>query len=166
MINNEKYILIGKVIKPHGYSGSIKISLNTNYKIKKTNFFFINIDNELIPYFIEKLSITNKYCITKLEDVDTEEHAIDLKGKEIYIFKNLIKEKLSNHIIGFNVYDNEIGEIGTVIFINESSKQTLIEVKYQNKNIFIPYNPKFIKKINIEKQTILVRIDRDLLEIN
>ena len=166
MINNDEYILIGKIVKPHGHNGAVKIFINKSFIIKKTDFFFINIENELIPYFIERLSKANKYFISKLEDVDSSEHAIDLKGKDVYIFKNLIEEEISKNIIGFNVYDTVLGEIGTVIFLNDSSKQTLIEVKYQNKNIFIPYNPEFIKNINIEEQKILVKIDKDLLEIN
>ena len=166
MINNDEYILIGKIIKPHGNCGLVKIFINKSFHIKNPDFFFINIDNELVPYFIERLSATNKYFITKLEDINSAEDALDLKGKDVYVLKKLIEEQISKNIIGFNVFDTIIGKIGTVIFINDSSKQTLIEVKYQNKNIFIPYNPKFIKNINIEEQIILVKIDKDLLEIN
>ena len=50
-------------------------------------------------------------------------------------------------MVGFNVLDKNLGNIGKVEFVNDSKLQSLILVKNKEKEFYIPFHEKFIKKL-------------------
>ena len=70
--------LFGTVFKMHSYKGSVNIynENGINLDISKINYFLIDFDNELVPYFIEKVHETKlNIILVKFENLNSEEAA-------------------------------------------------------------------------------------------
>ncbi len=163
----------GTIYKLHGYKGDVNIYNDNDISLnfKDIEFFFIKDNNELVPYFFENIRNKKKnVLLVKFEDVDSEEDALKIFKKEVYLPKSLIQEKevlnQKKIIVGFDVIDKRLGNIGRVEFVNESTTQSLIIVKGKEKEFFIPFHEEFVLKIILDKKIIQVDIPKDLININ
>ena len=165
--------LLGTIFKLHGYKGDINIYNDNDIPLVYTDidFFYIEENNELIPYFTESVRPKKKQVLlVKLEDIDSEEQALKILKRKVYLpnkflpeLENINPDKL---IVGFDVIDNTLGKIGKVDFVNNKTAQKLIIVKDGSKELFIPFHEQFIKEIDTENQKIIVEIPEELMNIN
>jgi 16S rRNA processing protein RimM len=85
MSKNECY-LVGYISKTHGVVGEVSISLDSdspnNYK--KMESIFVEINKQLIPFFVKKVSIKGNNAFVLFEDTDTVEDAKELVGHPVY----------------------------------------------------------------------------------
>ena len=166
--------LLGKIFKLHGYKGEVNIYNNDNIHLNFSDIEFLYIqedNNELIPYFIEKIRKKKKHVLlVKLEDVNSENEAFKILKREVYIPNKFLSEALKINtdklILGFDVVDNILGKIGVVNFINDKISQKLIIVKNKEKEFFIPYHENFVLNIDLTKKILEVSIPQELIDIN
>jgi len=161
-------IKIGKVLKTHGYKGHLKIFIDEFYMsdFEEMNAIFIN----QLPYFIISKDInSDSQAIILVEDIDSKEKAHPLQGKEIFAKDDDLTEILDgeeyDELIGFEIYDKTIGNIGKIEAIIEMPFQFLAKVLVDKKEILIPLNEDFILNIDEKKKTIEMRLPDGLLEI-
>jgi len=165
--------LFGTIFKLHGYKGDVNIYNNNEIPIvlNDIKFFYIQENNELIPYFPVSVRLKKKnVLLVKFEDVDSEREALKILKKKVYLPNYFLTEgELLNQnkiIIGFNVLDKSLGNIGKVEFINDSTKQNLIIVKNSEKEFFIPFHDQFIVNIDVANKILEVNIPQELIDIN
>lgn len=165
--------LIGKTLKPHGYKGHIKIisKHQLDFNISKINFFFIELEKILVPFFIESIKeINSESLLVKFEKLDSKEQLNRILKKDIYIPSEWInKEKVENnegHITNYRVFDIEKGELGKVDYVDTQTKQKLIYVTAEKNNFCFPMHEKFLLGINTEKKIITVKIPEELINLN
>tara|TARA_B100000683_G_scaffold110545_1_gene108978 strand:- start:7024 stop:7542 length:519 start_codon:yes stop_codon:yes gene_type:complete len=163
----------GTIFKLHGYKGDVNIYNDNNISLNFTDieFFYIKDNNELIPYFSENVRNKKKnILLVKFEDVDSEEDALKILKKEVFLPKSLKQDKevldQKKNILGFDVIDKRLGNIGQVKLVNESTAQSLIIVKNGEKEFFIPFHDQFVLKIFLDKKIIQVDIPKELININ
>ena len=80
--------LFGTIFKLHGYKGDINIYNDNNITLVYTDidFFYIEENNELIPYFTESIRPKmKKILLVKFEDVDSEEQAVKILKRKVYL---------------------------------------------------------------------------------
>lgn len=157
---------IGYVIKRHGLKGDVKILIESALP-KKMESIFVQIDNRLIPFFIEHISVLNDVAIVKLEEVDTPEQADRLTKCGVYL-SNSSKPK-SNHfetneLIGFSVYA-DAENLGTVTAINNHALNPLLVVTLNEKETLIPISDYFIKKIDLGDKLVKVELPEGFMDI-
>ena len=90
--------LLGTIFKLHGYKGDVNIYNDNDIPLIFTNidFFFVEINNELIPYFADSVRPKKKkILLVKFEDVDSEEQALKILKRKVYL-PNKFFEKLIN----------------------------------------------------------------------
>jgi len=172
-MKHDGYTSIGTILNPHGFKGKISIFLN----LKKTKDFkfpesiFVEIQQILIPFFVEEYTANNKRFIIKLKELNSDQEVLQHKKKEIYIandiYNKLIDDEKSRFsLIGFEVHDKVFGLIGSVKNILEFPGQEIFEIKgLQNEEILIPFSKSFIKKINKSKKTIDITPPEGLLDL-
>tara|TARA_B100000902_G_C26887114_1_gene705511 strand:- start:115 stop:636 length:522 start_codon:yes stop_codon:yes gene_type:complete len=166
--------LIGRVFKLHGYKGDVNIYNNNdiNFNFKSIRYLFLEENKTLIPFSITKIKSTKSNVIlTKFEDINTEEDALKILKKEVYIPITFLpkseKNKLSDKkILGFKVEDYNLGEIGKVISINTQTPQKLIFVNNNGKEFCFPMHKEFVLEIDHYRQIIKVNIPEDLINLN
>lgn len=162
---------IGYIAKTHGLKGEVTIQLTPECPdLEEITTLFIEKNQNLIPYFLEAVSMKGDKAFIKLEDVNTIEQAGDLKGCSLYLPK-AEREKLgrgefyNDEVIHFEVIDSEAGTIGLVTEVFESGPNRFLMIDHHGKEVMIPLNGPFIKSVNKSKKKISVELPEGFLEI-
>jgi 16S rRNA processing protein RimM len=163
---------IGVIAKPHGLKGEVTILLeDTQVDWDATKSVFVLTGaSQLVPYFIENISVRGTKAFLKFEDVDSPELAASISKREIYLPKSERPksgkgEFYDDEISGFTVTDELNGELGTVEGVEMSGMNRLIVVKNGDKEILIPVNSPFILSINKTRKKISVNLPEGFLDI-
>ena len=166
--------LYGTIFKLHGYKGNVKI-FNENYTsidFSTVEYFLIEQENVLVPYFTKKVSsVQPNIILVTFEEIDSEEKAKKINKKKIYLPKKHLQKhnfnsNLQEKLIGYTVIDIHIGILGKVIYINTQTPQKLIYVKKDLIEFCFPMHKEFIKETNSAKRTLTVKIPEELLNLN
>src|SRR5205814_2001465 len=131
--------------------------------LRSVKSLFVEEGGQLVPFFVESVSVRGTKAFLKLEDVNTPERADSLKGSSLYLPRTE-RPKLnrgdfySDEVIGFAVTDAEAGELGTVTDVLENGPMRYLTLLHNGKEVMIPVNGPFIKTINKTKKKIQVAL--------
>ncbi|QCI26833.1 16S rRNA processing protein RimM [Buchnera aphidicola (Thelaxes californica)] len=165
---NNHFTIAGKITVPYGILGWMHfLSFTEN---KKNIFFyqpwFIKTKHQYVDISIESWKKHNKKFIIKIKNINDRNQAFFFQKKEIYVQNNCFPlltndEYYYKDIIKCNVYDEFSIYIGEVInIVNNKFYDLLIIKNKQSKQIYIPFiYKKIIKKVNIDKKEIIIKIN-------
>jgi 16S rRNA processing protein RimM len=163
---------LGYITKLHGLQGEVTAFFDVDVPEEYENLesVFVDINNKLVPFFIETLDITPKKNILKFEDVDNLEAAEELIGRELYLPLSALpplsgKAFYYHEIIGFTVIDAEFGEIGPVKEVYTQTNQDLVACTHKGKEVLFPVTDDLIETIDREKQQLHVRLPDGLIQL-
>ncbi len=170
----DNIVSIGRTKKPHGLKGELKFFVEEHFvdDLMEAEILIIDVKGKKTPFFIEDVRVGNN-IIVKLEEVDTPETATTLSAKEVFLREKDLKYAAQNKedaqlpyadCIGFIIFDDTT-EVGIVTNLIEYPQQYMAAVNYRNREILIPLNPAFIKKIDIKNKKILMELPEGLLEL-
>lgn len=174
MIKIEDYSQIGYITKTHGVKGNLYCETNVDLsQLEELEFIFLKIDNYLVPHFVESVTISSHTSILiKLEDVDIVEQAAKLKGKELFLPKEIVKSLIDTDsdyrlIIGFDLFDHKSENlIGKVTDVENYSNNIVMKVEDNIGNeILIPLSEDIITGLDEDDQTITIDVPEGLLEL-
>jgi 16S rRNA processing protein RimM len=171
-MNVNQYYKAGFIMRPHGLKGEVTISLDADSPADWTTLklVVVEINNRLLPYFIQAASVSGKKAFLKLEDVDTPEAASALKGCSLYLPKDT-RPKLekgdfyNDEVIGFQVEDETMGILGKVEDVEQAGPNRFLIISYNKKEIMIPTQEPLLKSINKSKKKISVNLPEGFLDI-
>lgn len=166
------YLHIGKIAASFGTNGEVIV---THALGKKSNFkdvevlFVEETKGSKLPYFIEKAKAkTTDESYLKLEGINSKEATKKLLGKPIWLTeedaRKLSAKQSSIGLIGYHVFDEE-NEIGAVIEVIEQPHQTLLNVEYKCKEVYIPMHEDNIIQVQHAKKKIVLEIPDGLLDL-
>ncbi len=168
-MNRNDYFKIGYISKTHGLRGEVTAIFEEEIERDAISVLFTDLRGSLVPYSIEKISGTDEKAFIKLEGIQTVEQARELKGCSIYTIKT-VRQKLSrgdfydDEVAGYSVNDNHLGLLGKVKEIQRLGINRLLLISGIAKEILIPVNAPFIKKINKAKKLIEVELPEGFLD--
>jgi 16S rRNA processing protein RimM len=170
-MDKSKTYKIGYVARSHGLKGEVTIMLGPECPdLGSVKSLFVETGGELVPFFVQSVSVRGTKAFLKLEEVNTPERAEALKGSSLYLPKTE-RPKLdrgdfySDEVIGFEVSDAESGELGTVSDVLENGPIRYLSLQHNGKEVMIPVNGPFIKSINKTKKKIQVALPEGFLDI-
>lgn len=170
-MNLDSCFKLGQIVKAHGLKGEIVAEFDVDHpeQFKKLESVFLEINQKLIPFFIEGISILKSKAILKFEDIEKIEDTKPLLKKILYLPLDLLPESDDDdnydQIIGFKVKDNNLGELGIVKDILERAGQDLIVMDYQEKEVLIPIDDSIILEIDETNKMLLVDLPDGLLDL-
>jgi 16S rRNA processing protein RimM len=172
-MKKEECFYLGKVVSKFSFKGEVLVKLDTDEpeSYTKMESVFVNYNNNLVPFFIEKCSLHKSDLLRiKFEDVDSDEGADDLMKAELYLPLTLLPKLEGtqfyyHEIIGFTIIDAVFGEVGIIKAINDTTAQALFEIDRNGIEILIPMNDEFIDKIDRESKTITVHTPEGLIDL-
>ena len=172
-MTKEDCFYLGKIVKKYSFKGELLAKLDTDQPdiYENLDAVFIEVNNTLIPFFIEKSQLHKSDLLRlKFEDVTNEADADALMKCNLYLpldaLPKLEGTKFYFHeIIGYQLNDENFGPVGTVKGVNDSTAQALFEVDRDGIEILIPMNDDFIKTLNRETKTITVNTPPGLIEL-
>ncbi|MBT3418229.1 MAG: 16S rRNA processing protein RimM [Flavobacteriales bacterium] len=172
-MKKQECFLFGTIFKLHGYKGDVNIYNDNDIPLvfSEIDFFYVEENNELIPYFADSVRPKKKkILLVKFEDVDSEEVALRILKRQVYLpnkflpkIEDIIPDKI---MVGFDVMDKTLGKVGIVDFVNDKTAQKLIIVKEGEKEFFIPFHDNFVLNIDLEKKILNVDVPEELMNIN
>jgi len=175
LLDHRNFIAIGKIVKPIGIKGNLKVIYLTDFperfnKLKKIFLFdekkgefHSNDFRDGYDFEISEYKLFDNYVNIKFSGFDEIN-----KSKELVNMILMVDEKervrLSEgyyiyELIGLDVYDkNEF--IGKIDKISNYGSGDLFSIMNNGKEILIPYKSEFVRNIDTAKK----RIDVDLIE--
>ena len=166
------YFYLGKVIRPHGVKGGVKIWLDVDDPgaYKSLDMVFIELKRNLVPYFVESIHLEDNKANLKLQDFQTVEDARKISGCFIYLPLDLLPKLKGNkfyyhEVIGFSVIDEKHGMVGSIGSILDLPNNVLMNIKSGNKEILVPVNDQIIRKVDRKTKSIFIRAPEGLLDI-
>nr|WP_297161791.1 ribosome maturation factor RimM [uncultured Dysgonomonas sp.] len=173
MIREDEVLKIGKFIKPHGIKGEITFAFDNDiFDRVDCPYLICSIDNIFVPFFIKSYRFKgNDTALVLLEDVESEIQAKRFNGLSVYFprkyFDNNDEVELTlSYFIDFIVIDKQLGEIGIIKDIDESTINTLflLKKKGSDDDIIIPASDDFITDIDSENKILYVELPVGLLD--
>ena len=172
-MKKEDCFYLGKIVKKYSFKGEVLAKLDTDEPSLYENMesVFIDIGNNLVPFFIEASSLHKSDLLRlKFEDVTTEKDADALLKCDLYLPLNMLPELTGNRfyfheIIGFEIEDLQLGNIGIIKGVNDTTAQSLFEVEKDGKEILIPMNDEFIKEVDRQHKKIIVQTPEGLIDL-
>jgi 16S rRNA processing protein RimM len=173
-LSNEKenYFCLGKVLKTFGYRGEIIVLIESDEpeRYNDLDMLFIDMDQSLVPWFIEKLDLQGDRAQVKIEDIDEPENARKLLGRDVYLPISQLRSLDEAHfyfheVIGFSVVDQLKGHIGRVAEILDRPEQEIIRIINENKDILIPLTDEMITGVDRENQTLYISAPPGLIDL-
>ena len=154
-------IYIGELVNTHGLKGEVRIISDFKYKkdiFKVNNCIYIN-DNK---YIIKSYRIHKIYDMVTLENINSIEDALNLKGSRVYINREdyNFNGYLDEDLIGLSVYDKDIYK-GKVIDILKTKSNDLLVIDGINRHM-VPNIDIFVKNVDLNNKRIEINYIKGL----
>ena len=172
-MKKEDCFYLGKIVKKYSFKGELLVNLDTDQPQIYTNIksLFLDINNRLIPYFIKESQLHKSNLLRiKLEDINTESEAKELIRKKVYLPLNLLPKLVGNafyyhEVLGFEIWDKDLGKVGILKGVNDHSSQALFEIERNGIEVLIPVHDEFIITIDRNKKIITVKTPPGLIDL-
>jgi 16S rRNA processing protein RimM len=144
--SNSNAVIIGKILKPRGLLGEVKVQILTN---KHEAFSFVEK--------VERVKFGGGFAFIKFKDVNSIADAEKLRGHEIKIPRELLplgaNEIIADDLVGFNVLGQDGRKLGTVRSVETVGKSEVIDCG----KFSFPYENAFVIETNMKTKQIIVR---------
>lgn len=171
----QDYVHIGKVTKPHGIKGEVKIY---PFSEDAANFTFFShlilVDSQSLDqqkYRINKNRTQGKIAVVHLDQVDTRNGAEDLVGRQVWVREDELPELDEDEfywhkMVGMRVVLENRRELGTIRALLAAGGHDILIIRGRGREYMIPARREFLLEIDEDGQTIVVDPPLGLLEIN
>ncbi len=172
MITREELIKIGKFNKPHGVKGELSFTFTDDvFDRVECPYLVCEIEGIFVPFFIEEYRFKSETtALMKLEDIDDEVAARPFTLLDVYFPKSYYDEEEegeapTDYFIGFTIVDTELGELGEIVAIDDSTENVLFEVERDGAILLIPAVDDLVCGIDEEKRILHMNVPEGLLDL-
>jgi 16S rRNA processing protein RimM len=173
-VSPEDVLLIGKVIRPHGLKGLLKIdsyaeSIETFLTAGKV--FLKGPSEETAEYAVASITPSSKSFLLKLDGLDTLEQAKTYRGWGLYILKRGLRRRGDDEyfwyeLIGLPVYLDTGERVGVIVHILAAAGHDIFVVQQGDKEVLIPAVHDIIKEVDLENKKVVITEIEGLLDLN
>lgn len=170
MVN--RYVPVGKILRPHGTKGDIKVwpyFHNKDFYLNLKEVRIIKGENQEVDFQILKAAAHHEIIVFHLSGVDSIPDGLELRGTEVLVASDRL-EKLPSHdyywhdLEGLAVFTTEGRKIGQIVdFIDTGSNQVL-SVRGEKGEVLIPAIKEVITEVDLEGRKIYIKSVEGLLD--
>ena len=169
------YILLGKVTKPHGIKGQIKVypfsEIPENFKFYPSLVLVHPVKKDAQELKVSHNLSQGKIAILSLAGVTSRNDAEELVGCEVWVAKEDLPELADgeyywNDFQGMEVYTIKGDDLGHVSSLMSTGAHDILVIAGRGTEFMIPLREEFIVEINKADNKIIVDPPEGLLEIN
>ncbi len=169
---DKNFYYLGTLTKPFGLKGALCAYFDVDdcERYLDLDAVFIETDGEMLPYMIEDLQFRgNNQFVIKLQDVDID-NVREFVQTELYLPLSRLPKLTGNRfyfheVIGFQVVDEQLGEIGTCKGFMELTNNPLMQVDHDGTEILIPASSEFVTNVDRENKILHVTTPEGLVEL-
>ena len=164
---SEDLILIGKVIKPHGVKGELRIEyFNPEEPSFFSNYREILLRDErgvLRPFRLLKVRPHKRFLLVKLEGLRSREEASRWKGGEVLVRRDELPplgedEYYWQDILGMEVFSKEGKYLGEVKEILRTGSNDVYVVRKDRKEMLLPALKEVILEVDCKEGRMVVNL--------
>ena len=106
-----------------------------------------------------------------LENINTESEAKRFTNLDVYVPTEMLSDVFAEEdfswkdLIGFIVEDTQLGELGKIMAVDDSTMNILLNIDHQGKELLLPVAEEFIIDLNVEDMQLTVKIPEGLMEL-
>lgn len=160
--------------KPHGVRGEISFTFTDDvFDRADCEYLICLLDGIFVPFFIEEYRFrSDTTALVKLEGVDTAEKARMFTNVDVYFPVKHVGEVEEadhyswNYFVGFKVKDIRHGDLGTIVSVDDSTSNTLFIIENNGKELLMPAQEEFIRKMDNKKRVMKVEVPEGLLNLD
>lgn len=169
------HILVGKVIKPHGIKGEIKVfpysRTPANFKVYREVLLAGKSEGDARHFTIRSCRVQGGAVILKLDGVETRSAAEVYSGFGVWVAKIALAEPAPDEfywheMVGARVFVGDGRELGSVSSIFETKAHDVLVVKGGGKEYLIPILENLLRDWDRAARTLVIDVPPGLLEIN
>jgi len=165
---------LGYIIKPHGLQGEVQVLIDSDNPQAYQNLesVFVQQGQQLVPFFIESISIKSQKAIVAFEDIHNIEEATPLKGMKLFLPLAALPELggdefYLHELLGFQVMnaaeESALGEIKNVLEMGP--QLTLVVEHISGKELLLPYNEELKVKLDKERGILHLAVADGLVDL-
>jgi 16S rRNA processing protein RimM len=165
--------LIGTISKSHGISGQLMLHLNGDFAddIEPGEPLFVEVDEILVPFFIEEVEAFPDRAIVKLEFISNPTEVKKYTGRNVYTERTpgsgpeRLSEDNAGFYIGYSIHDKTSGIDGIIKEFIDNPLNPLFLVANESSEFLLPVQPDFILRIDDKKKLMILRLPEGLADI-
>lgn len=173
MLDPNDCYYIGYVKKPHGLKGAIDLFLDVDHpdEYKNKESVLLKINNNLVPFFIESISIKGNIAAVKFEGVNNGDESSPLVGSEVYLPLDQLpkltgKDQFYFHeIIGFSVIDKTHGTVGAIQDVIDNVQQQFLHIVADGKEVLVPITDEIVLEVDRTSKTLHINAPDGLIDL-
>ncbi|GEO46732.1 ribosome maturation factor RimM [Companilactobacillus kimchii] len=169
----EKLYRVGTIVNTHGIKGELKVVPITDFpedRFKTGSKLVFKKNNSSEEFTVESARKHKNFILLKLKGYDNINDVEKYVKSELFASGELTSELnegefLYKQIIGLQVVDKDLGEIGKITEIMELGPNDVWVVKgTKYKEVLLPYIEDVIKNVDLDKQIVEVEIPDGLID--
>lgn len=172
MIELSEVMRIGSIIKPHGVGGEMVLSVPASLDwTEDLDCLVCSLDGILVPFYLESIREKSSTSILiKFEGYDSVEATRRFMGVTVYMpYKFVVEDESGqltwNSFIDWKVVDEEVGPLGSIRAVDDSTPNILFLVRDGERERIIPANEEWITCVDQKNCTIRYKLPQGLAEL-
>ena len=168
-----RYLLVGRVLRPHGVRGELRVQIITDYpeRLAQHNCFYLarpDFPQEVRRYPVEGLRVHKKVLLLKLDGCDDRNVADELRGMLVQIpIEEAVPLEEGEYylfqLIGVQV-ETESGEwLGRVVEVIETGANDVYVVRGPRGEVLLPAVDEVVLGLDLESKRMVVHLLPGLL---
>ncbi len=172
--SSEKLLLVGKVIKPHGFKGLIRVwsfARTIDSFLHSGTVFFKQDHQEPVESTVLDVKPHKNIFLMSVKEIDTFEKADSFRGADILIRKDHLARNSDDEYYWFELIDLKVyldtGKyLGIIKEIIPTGSNDVYVVKQNDSEFLIPAIHDVVKKIDLDKGEMIITAIDGLLDLN
>jgi 16S rRNA processing protein RimM len=163
VMGGEETVLIGRVIKPHGLRGEVRIFPETDFpeRFEQSDRFLLRLGRKETWVHVESVRWQGDYLLVRFSGIDTRQDAEQIRNAEVEIPRSWCHhlpegEYYIADLIGLKVRTQTGESIGKLVDVIHQTAQDIYVIRVDADEILIPAVPQFIKRIDLKKGEIII----------
>lgn len=151
-------VIVGKIVKPQGLDGEVKILLSTDNLAVFNNlkYLYVGISKAQIAH----LRLRGHFAFVKLVGVDDVSKAEMLRGQFVGVDRNdfVLEENqfLIEEILGSEIYDQQNNFVGTLEDVEQYGAADIWLIRADGRQYQVPYLKEIFKKVLPQQKLIII----------
>jgi 16S rRNA processing protein RimM len=171
-MDKQKCFELGYITKSFGLKGQVNAVFDVDVPLmyRELESVFIELNEVLVPFFIEEISIDRNNRITlHFEDVTDQDEANELKGSKLFLPVDLLPPSPDDDLylheyVGLEVFEND-KLLGEITGYTEAGVQLILTFEHKGKEVLFPLKDEIVTRVSKKENRIEVKLPEGLLDV-
>lgn len=170
MSESPQYLIIGRVLKPWGVRGEVKIEILTEFPERFASLRTVYLGDDAKPFLVDgtRLLGGGNAALLKFKGIDRPEDAEALRDQLVQVaLEDAVKLPTGKHylyqIIGLRVVTIDGEALGEITDVLDTGANDVYVVHDDQREVLIPAIEEVVKKIDLERGEVVIKLMEGLI---